>query len=305
MRLLQDERRWGEAETVLALGMFDGVHRGHARLLETARHAARARGAQCVAFTFSHHPLAVLRPQDAPLLLTLPGEKATEMARLGLDALVMRRFDAAFGALPAEVFVAHLAATLRPREVIVGFNYHFGAHGQGDSQLLRTLGARYGFTTRVLPPVCWRGQPVSSTRAREAVLAAREEEARLLLGRPYSFCGVVRPGKRIGRAIGYPTANLIPPRGKALPPYGVYAVWALVEGQRFPAIMNLGIHPTVPDGPPTIEVHLLDACRALYGRRITVELTAHLRPEVRFDTLDDLRAQIALDIATVRDALRL
>jgi len=304
MKLLRDEREWAFGPSVLALGMFDGVHRGHALLVREAVRLARAEGLAGAALTFDAHPLALLRPRDAPPLLTTAGEKAERMAELGPDALVMRRFDAGFAALSAEAFAERLTL-LRPRAAVVGFNYTFGAGGNGSPALLRRLGERYGFAVRVLEPLCWDGAPVSSSRVRAALASGEMEAVRAMLGVAYRVSGTVVRGKRLGRALGFPTANLAPPPDKALPPYGVYAAWALAEGETYPAVLNIGAHPTAPEGGPTVEVHLLDAAPDLYGKRLTASLEAWLRPERKFESLAALGAQIARDAERARDALGL
>ncbi len=301
---LTDEKDWTLGPCAVALGMFDGVHIGHAQLIDEANRLAQAQGLVSAVYTFDTHPLAVLRPQGAPPALCTPQEKADKLAALGLGALVMRPFDKSLAEMSAEDFVAHLAKALQPREVIVGFNYSFGARGVGDAALLTRLGERLGFRTRVMPPVCWQGEPVSSSRIRAALTAGEMDAVRDMLGGAYTISGVVAHGKRIGRTLGFPTANLSLPNGKALPPYGVYAAWARTQAQRYPAVMNIGAHPTAPEGAPTAEVYLLDADVALYDQPLTATLEKWLRPERRFDSLDALKAQIGQDVEVARRCLQ-
>ncbi len=304
MKLLFDEKQWGTEETVLALGTFDGLHRGHAALMAQARDLAALGGQRSAVFTFGSHPLAVLHPQKAPPMLTAPDEKARQVARIGVDALVMRRFDADFAALSPEMFVEHLVVALRPRGIVVGFNYSFGARGAGDAMLLRKLGDRHGFSVHVMRPVCWQGEPISSTRVREALLAGRMRAVRAMLGRHYAVTGEVIAGKRLGRTLGFPTANLALPQGQALPPFGVYAAWVSVGGRRYPSVLNLGAHPTAPGGSATIEAHLIGAELDLYGKRMRVELDAFLRPERKFADLNALKARIREDTRIAAGLLR-
>jgi len=285
---------------VVALGMFDGVHLGHVRLVEETKRLAQADGLSCAALTFDAHPLALLRPQEAPPMLTIAEEKAERLLELGLDALVMRPFDAAFAALSAEEFAAYLVRAHNARAAVIGFNYSFGAGGTGDSALLRRLGERYGFAVHVLEPVCWEGEPISSSRVRAALTAGDLDAVKAMLGGAYRVSGTVERGKGLGRKLGFPTANLSLPVGKALPPYGVYAARACVEGERYDAVLNIGAHPTVPEGAPTIEIHLLDAAPDLYGKRVEAALEAWLRPEMKFESVEALRAQIARDVETAR-----
>lgn len=303
MKLLHDENQWVWGQSAVALGMFDGVHIGHAALVAETRRLATEQGVTSTVYTFAQHPLTVLRPELAPPMLTTAAEKTQYIARLSPAALVLRPFDAAFAALPAEDFVAHLVNTLSPREVVVGFNYSFGARGLGDPALLMKLGQRYGFATRVLEPVCWQGEPVSSSRVRAALAAGQMAAVTAMLGRAYSLEGIVQPGKRIGRTLGFPTANLGLPPDKALPPFGVYAGWATVGEQRYAAVLNMGRHPTLPEGAPTIEVFLLDARLNLYGQPLAVTCEAFLRPEQKFADAPALQAQIERDVRAAREVL--
>ncbi len=303
MRLLHDEREWTYGLSAVALGMFDGVHLGHARLVEETNRLAREQGLSSAVLTFANHPLTVLRPGRVPSMLTTAEEKIERLAVLAPDALVMRPFDADFAALSAEEYIGRLVRTLCIREVVVGFNYTFGARGAGDPALLERLGTEHGFAVRVLEPVCWRGEPVSSSRVRAALSAGDLDAVRGMMGSAYCVRGTVEHGKQLGRTLGFPTANLALPAGKALPPFGVYAARVRVGEGCYPSVLNIGAHPTAPEGPPTIEIHLLDVELDLYGRPIEVFLEAGLRPEQRFADLDALRAQIALDAVRARAVL--
>ncbi|MDR3051580.1 MAG: riboflavin biosynthesis protein RibF [Oscillospiraceae bacterium] len=305
MRLLNDVRAWHMGPCAVALGLFDGVHKGHAALVAETVRLARAEGLAAAVFTFGAHPLAALHPQEAPPMLTTPPEKAARLAALGLDALLMTAFDEAFAAMTPQAFPAYLADALTPRHVVVGFNYTFGARGAGDAALLTALGKRHAFTTHVLAPVCCGGLPISSTRVRQAVLAGDMAQARAMLGEAYGISGTVIHGKGLGRKLGFPTANLALPADKALPPFGVYAAWVAVAQGRYPAVVNIGAHPTAPGGPPALETHLLAPAPALYDQPLTVLCEARLRPERTFENLDALAAQVAMDVAQARVALGL
>lgn len=303
MQLLTDERDWTLGPSVVALGMLDGVHLGHARLVEETNRLAREQGIASAVMTFDVHPLALLRPDQVPPMLTTTEEKAERLRELKPDALVMRRFDAAFAALSPEEFAAWLVRTLRMRVAVVGFDYSFGAGGAGDPELLRRLGEELGFAVHELEKVCWDGEPVSSSRVREAVAAGDMESAKAMLGGAYRVSGTVERGKGLGRTLGFPTANLSLSANKALPPFGVYAARARVEGVRYPAVLNIGAHPTLPEGAPTIEIHLLDAAPALYGRHAEAALEAWLRHERKFESVAALREQITRDVQAAREAL--
>lgn len=303
MKLLLHEGRWRGGSTVLALGTFDGLHLGHAALIREACVIAQREALRSAVFTFREHPLAVLHPEKMPPQLSTPEEKVSGIAALGADALVMRSFDHGFAALSDEAFAEHLTHTLCPRYVVVGFNYSFGAKGHGNAERLQRFGERLGFSVRVMDPVCSEGKPISSTRVRKTLALGHMEEVRALLGHDYLLEGRVQAGKQLGRTLGFPTANLALPQRKALPPYGVYAAWARARGAWYPAVLNVGAHPTVPEGEATIEVHLLDACLDLYGQRMQVALHSFLRPEGCFDDLGTLRAQIARDARMARAIL--
>lgn len=301
MLILKNEQEWTLGPSVVALGMFDGVHLGHTRLIQETVELARRKGLTSAVVTFSAHPLLVLKPGNCPPMLTTIREKTERLQALDPDVLVMREFDAAFASLSAEEYVARLARTLRPQVIVVGFNYSFGARGAGNSELLERLEKEHGFQVRILEPVRWKGEPISSSRVRAALTAGDMESVRAMLGGSYRISGKVVHGKRVGRSMGFPTANLALPDGKALPPFGVYA--ARVGEIALPAVVNIGMHPTVPGGGPTVEVHLPGVTLDLYDQHIEAALVAWLRPEREFANLDALRAQIALDVGAARRAL--
>lgn len=303
MRLLTREAQWQGGETVVALGMFDGVHLGHAALIRKANALAALHDLHSVVLTYDAHPLAVIHPERVPCALTTREEKVSAIAHLRPDALVMRPFDAPYAALPPEAFVRALCSTLRVRHMVIGFNYSFGAKGAGNPETLLALGGKYGFTTHVVGAVEVDGLPVSSTRIREALSRGDMALCEKLLGRPYSIGGQIVQGKQLGRKLGFPTANLHFPRRKALPPFGVYAAFAWIEKQRYPAVINIGQHPTAPEGQGTIEAHLIDAKEDLYGKSMHLDIKQFLRTEQKFASLDALKAQIAKDTARAKEFL--
>ena len=208
MKLLTHESQWRGGETVIAFGMFDGVHEGHAMLMRKANELAALHDLTSVVYTFSSHPMATYAPQYVPPQLETRSEKVQAIAQLGVNVAVLRPFDKAYAARSPEEFVRSFVETLHPRHVVIGFNYSFGAKGAGKTKDMIELGRKYGFETHVVDEITIDDMPVSSTRIRKAVLEGDMEEAMKLLGRPYALCGVVEHGKKLGRKLDFPTANL-------------------------------------------------------------------------------------------------
>lgn len=293
MKLLTHERQWRGGETVVAFGMFDGVHEGHARLMRTANELAALHDLTSVVYTFSSHPMATFAPDRVPPQLETRSEKVRTIAQLGVDVAVLRPFDRAYAALSPEEFVRSFAEALHPRHVVIGFNYSFGCKGAGKAEDMIRLGKAFGFETHVVPEVQIGGLPVSSTRIRAAVGEGDMEEAEKLLGRPYALCGVVEHGKQLGRRLDFPTANLRWDRSKALPPKGVYAALAFVRGTWYMAAVNIGEHPTAPGGRMTVEANLIGyEGGEFYGCHMRLLLCRRLRAEKKFDSLEALREEV-------------
>lgn len=293
MKLLTHERQWHGGETVVAFGMFDGVHEGHARLMLTANELAALHDLTSVVYTFSSHPMATFAPDRVPPQLETRSEKVRTIAQLGVDVAVLRPFDRAYAALSPEEFVRSFAEALHPRHVVIGFNYSFGCKGAGKAEDMIRLGKAFGFETHVVPEVQIGGLPVSSTRIRAAVGEGDMEEAERLLGRPYALCGVVEHGKQLGRRLDFPTANLRWDRSKALPPKGVYAALAFVRGAWYMAAVNIGEHPTAPGGRMTVEANLIGyEGGEFYGCHMRLLLCRRLRAEKKFDSLEALREEV-------------
>ncbi len=289
---------------VLAAGVFDGFHLGHRAVIERAIADARAVGGTPVVLTFDPHPAAVLRPQSAPPLLTSTRHKIRLLADAGIAHVLVLNFDAPFAAKPPEQFIADIAAACRPlREICVGEDWAFGKDRAGNISLLSALGKKLGFDAIGLPSVMVEEKAVSSTAIRAAVESGALEDAARLLGREFSLLCTVIEGRRLGRTLGFPTAN-IRPESEQLPPNGVYAVRVALDGGFRAGIANVGVRPSVSreGAQRLVEVHLFDFSGDIYGRDIEVFFECFVRPEQKFPSLDALRAQIASDVASVRAA---
>lgn len=298
MRLVRDPVDMGSC--VLVLGMFDGVHRGHQALLMTGHELAARYGVPLYVCTFDPHPLQVLRPGNAPMLLTTLPERAQLMATFGVDALCVHTFTRKVAAQEPEAFLDQLERVYRPVAIVAGFNYSFGARGRGNGDMLQAWGAAHDCEIAIVPKVEIGGDSVSSTRIRGLLKDGDVRGAARLLGHGYTLSGSVVNGKRIGRTIGYPTANVSIPAGKALPAYGVYACW-LEDGEgAHAAVVNIGRHPTLPEGAVTVEAHVLDHSLNLYGRKVRLTLLHFQRPERTFADVDALKKQITQDAEDAR-----
>jgi riboflavin kinase/FMN adenylyltransferase len=303
----------GAPACALVIGNFDGVHLGHQSVLREAVAEARARGLAACVLTFDPHPGAIVGAGAPPMLTTLE-RRAELMGDVGVERVYVRTFDAVFAAWQAERFAEELVSrALRARVVVVGQNFRFGAGRAGDLALLRAVGARVGFEVRVHAIARDAHGPFSSSRARDAVAAGDLDEVGRVLGRPHSLSGTVVRGDERGRTLGFPTANL----GdvfEMLPANGVYAVrverFDAASGQYAPlagGVTNVGLRPTLGGaaGEPrkTIETFVLGFSGDLYGERLRLQLVARLRPEQKFASLEELKDQIARDVAQARAKL--
>jgi len=296
-----DARPQSWHQPVLALGNFDGLHRGHMKIVDRVRRRAGERGGAPVAMTFDPHPPRIVRPDKAPPLLMTPAQRLEAFARSGMQGVAVIRFSAEMSRWEPEEFVRRvLVEWLRTVEVWVGANFLFGHDRTGNFSLLRSLGARYGFRAEKIDPVRYKDFVVSSTRIRRLVAEGRVDEAGALLGHHYFVDGVVVEGDRRGRTIGFPTANL-EVENELLPPRGVYATLATVDGQAVPSVTNIGQRPTFGDaGRDVVEAHLLDVQRDLYGERLRLAFLQRMRDERPFADVDALREQIEADIRHAR-----
>jgi riboflavin kinase / FMN adenylyltransferase len=290
--------------TVVTVGTFDGVHRGHWEVLKEIGRRARATDRRAVLVTFHPHPLRIVRPEFAPALLTTPDEKKEILAESGLDYVVFLRFTKALSKFSPSRFVEQiLVRHMGVQELVIGYDHGFGRGRSGDAETLRTLGARLGFGVDVVPPVPMGDTPVSSTRIREAVAAGEMGVAREGLGRPYSLRGVVVRGEGRGRTIGFPTANLQIGYGdKLLPGPGIYAVRALLRRGNFAGALHVGPRPTFQGSSPSIELHLLDfdSGTDLYGAEVRVDILERIREVRAFGSVEELTQQIERDVRQAR-----
>jgi riboflavin kinase/FMN adenylyltransferase len=288
---------------VVTIGNFDGIHLGHQAILQTVVSRARALSGEAVVYTFEPHPRKVLRPESAPALLTTLEQKLELIEAAGADAVVLEPFDLEFAKTPPDVFVREcLHQRLRPVEVYVGYDFHFGRDREGSMRLLTELGPRLGFAVTIIPEVEIDGGDVNSTRIREVLAEGNPELAARMLGRPYSVRGMVVRGDERGRTIGFPTANLAP-ENEVLPAAGVYTgTLRLLDGgdppeeSRLRAVVNVGMRPTFQGRELRVEAHAIDWTGDLYSRRVELSFAARLRGERRFESVDALRAQIAADV---------
>lgn len=289
---------------IVALGNFDGFHLGHQAVVARAVDRARAEGRPALVATFDPHPVRHFRPEAPPFRLTTLEQRARLFAAAGADAMIVFHFDTALAALHADTFIAErLVAGLRVGGVVTGEDFTFGHRKSGDIATLRAAGAIAGFSVDTVGAVMLDGEPVSSTRIRAALRGGDPRGAARLLTRPFTIAGAVQHGDKLGRTIGYPTANL--DMGPYLrPAYGIYAVRGrLADGRMLNGAANLGIRPTFDPPKELLEPHFFDFAEDLYDQAIEVELIDYLRAEAKFDTLDALVAQMDGDCRRARELL--
>lgn len=294
----------GLAGGIVALGNFDGFHLGHQAVVGRGFERARAEGRPALVATFDPHPVRYFRPDTPPFRLTTLDQRARLFAAAGADAMVVFHFDETLAGLHADAFVAErLVGALRVGGVVTGEDFTFGHRKSGDIATLRAAGAAHGFSVDTVGAVMLDGEPASSTRVRAALGAGDPRGAARLLTRAFAIEGVVQHGDKLGRTIGYPTANL--DMGKYLrPAYGIYAVRGrLADGRVLDGAANLGIRPSFDPPKELLEPFFFDFSGDLYGQKLEVELVDYIRPEAKFDTLNALVAQMDSDCATARALL--
>jgi len=283
---------------VLTIGNFDGVHKGHLSLFDLAKNRAAAINGQSVVMTFDPHPIKVMKPGNGPPLITLTEQKLELIADAGMDVILCLPFTREFAAISARDFVQNILVNkIGIREIVVGYDYTFGAGREGGIELLESMGKALDFRVHVVPPVYVENILVSSTSIRTLVQEGKLHEAKRLLGRDYQIGGTVIKGKnRGGRLLGYPTANLAL-IDELVPKRGVYVVKVLVAGRIYDGVTNIGYNPTFGDGAFSVETHILDFHEDLLGKQIRVKFIERLRDEKTFESVEALVAQIERDIA--------
>lgn len=286
----------------LAIGVFDGVHRGHQAVISTSASHAQSVNGTPVVVTFDPHPAKVLRPKRAPHLLTATQHKIALIRNLGVAHLLVINFDRKFSATSPEDFVQQLASGSKPlREICVGHEWSFGKDRRGNLNLLNRLGAQLGFDVVGIQPVTVNGVVVSSTAIRQAIEAGDFDTAAEMLGRQYTILGTVTRGDGLGKKIGFPTANLSA-HSEQFPPNGVYLAEAWLDGVLHHGVVNLGCRPTVShESNRILEIHLFDFNRDIYGQDVEVRFVQYLRPEKKFESVDALVRQIDLDVRRARE----
>lgn len=307
---------------VLTIGNFDGIHLGHRAIMETVIERARLLEGEAVVLTFDPHPRKVLRPDTAPSMLATREQKLEALEKVGIDVVIMQPFDLEFAKTSPESFVRDLIwDCIRPREVFVGYDFHFGKDREGSMAALSEIGAGLGFSVTIIPEIRINDRDVNSTRIRQLIASGEVEEAENLLGRPFAVRSRVLEGDKRGRTLGFPTANL-GPENEILPGVGVYAGEVRIlerpganaasistnptSDERYGAVVNVGTRPTFYEGGRLLaEAHLLDFEGDLYGAAVELAFHHRLRSEQKFPGPDALKVQIAADIETARKKLAL
>ena len=302
MRVFRGTRGGANTPVALTIGNFDGIHLGHQSMLQRLRESALPEALPCAVLTFEPHPREFFTPANAPARLTSLREKLELFASYGIDQVHVARFNREFAALSPQQFINDLLVrNLKVRWLLVGDDFRFGTQRSGDFSLLKQASERFAFALETMHSIEVAGERVSSTSVREALTYADFTRATRLLGRPYCISGRVAHGKKLGRELGFPTANIVLKRKRA-PLNGIYAVKLHgVDAKPLPAVASLGVRPTVMDGAaPLLEVHVMDFNQSVYGRHVRVEFLHKLRDEEKYPDLESLRRQIAIDVENAR-----
>lgn len=292
---------------VVTMGGFDGLHTGHRQIIQRIKEAAAEIHGESFVITFSPHPRLVVDPTYTSFrLLTTDEEKAELIEKAGIRHLLIQKFDHDFAALPPLAFIRqYLVQRIRLKKLIIGYNHRFGSKREGQLQLLQQEGLRGGFSVERIGPEMADLEPVSSTLIRESIMSGQIGQANKMLGYSYSIRGTVISGNRIGKTIGYPTANLqLNDSKKLVPPFGVYAVNVLYNNKMYSGMTNIGIRPSLNLNTPTIETHLFDFSEDLYDKPIRVVFIERIRDEIKFESLQRLQEQLSVDECTIRMILQ-
>ncbi len=292
------------ANPVVTIGTFDGVHPGHLHIINKVNETAKRTSGESVLLTFYPHPRMVLHPEDHHLkLLNTPEEKSTLLAQAGIQHLMIYPFSIEFSRQSAFDYVRDLLVNgIKAKTVVVGYDHRFGRNREGDHTTLIELAETFGFEVEEIPPQTIDEVNISSTKIRQALAVGQVNEAAKYLGRPYSLGGEIVHGDKIGRQLGFPTANIrVDYPYKLVPAHGVYAVKVLLDNRKLAGVMNIGIRPTTHSNSlEIIEVYIIDFDEEVYGKQITVEFVERLRDEKKFGSIDELKKGIAKDIAEAK-----
>jgi riboflavin kinase/FMN adenylyltransferase len=302
MKIIYDPDKPLDFDTVSTIGIFDGVHLGHRKIIDLIKAEAELKGLRSLVVTFHPHPQTVIRGSRLPLIVPIE-ERFRLLENSGVDLVVCFRFTREFSALSAREFVVDvLVNKLRIKSIFIGNDFFFGRNREGDIELLRTLGDVHGFSVNIVEPVTIGGEVVSSTAIRNLILDGNVKKVAGFLGYYFSISGVVDEGEKRGRVLGFPTAN-IRTSWEMLPKIGVYATRAYFDDKRYDSITNIGRRPTFGKNDVVIETHIFDFAGDIYGRTIRVEFIERLRDERRFESMEALSAEIKRDVRKARDIL--
>jgi riboflavin kinase/FMN adenylyltransferase len=293
-----------ERETMLTIGVFDGVHLGHQHLIKRLNKEAAERGLLSGVVTFRGHPQEMLCPEIELTFLTSVEERISLIQNLGVEFITILSFTPEIAQLSARQFVSSLKEQLKMQGLVIGPDFALGRGREGNATVLNALGQELGFTVTSVPQLTVEGQVVSSTLIRQALSRGDMKLVARLLGRHFTLSGVVIIGGERGRLLGFPTANMTPEPGRALPPDGVYVTWAGVDNELYPAVTNIGIRPTFGGGERTIEAHILDFNGDLYGGKVALQFVERVRGEIHFATPAELQRQIDRDVERARALLK-
>ena len=293
-----------QKNTVLAIGVFDGVHTGHQHLLKRLKDNAAQGGMLSGVLTFVNHPRTVLVPDTCIKFITSVNDRLALLERTGVDMVIPLTFELELSRLRAHEFVELLQERLRMAGLVMGHNFVMGYRREGTPEVLKAIGSEKGFSVTVVDPVSANGERVSSTATREAISAGDVDKAYRNLGRPFALQGKVVAGNSRGKSLGFPTANLSIAKDRILPGDGIYATWAYVGDKRYMAATNVGVRPTFGEAERVVEAFILDFDGDLYGSAITVEFVERLRNEQRFETPEALVAQMHKDVEQTREVLK-
>ncbi len=305
MRTVRSLSYQAKKPTVVALGCFDGLHHGHRAVIGEARRMADRLGCELAVWTFEEPPKNYFAPHSVPLITDLPTKKSL-LRQMGVDLLICLPFDEKIRTLSAEEFFhTILLRRLQAKHLVCGYNYSFGTGGKGDSKQLHALCQQSGISLTTIPPVLCGNRAVSSSEIRLAIEEGRPEDASRLLGRPYSLRATVVDGRKLGRKLGFPTLNQRFPEGMLIPRRGVYVSRVTYGGRKKPlfGITNVGMRPTVGGHHVVAETHVFDFYGDLYGKQVEVEFLHFIRPEVSFESVDALSAQVHRDMETAKQIL--